>query len=367
MSAMRAVYTQMPRRRKPAGRLLALAAAAALAADPGAGSAAAEPRLERLTQPWPAAEAPWNAGEAVTFDSTSPFSPAEFALSPEKRTPTKAVATLFWPKGRHAPRSVPAVILLHGSGGVLPARELTYGAQLSKLGIAVLVVDAFASRRDLGTSFTERLINITESMMLADAYAGLDWLARRPEIDPARVVLAGFSYGAMATMYGMNATIARRLAPDGKRFAGHVAYYGPCIARFADPATTGAPLLMLYGTADDLIDPKRCAETAAELRRGGSAVEVVAYEGAPHQWDGGWGRRYIGRLLNPCDLEVEPDGTVRDRRTLIPMTGPNARRIILGLCVENRPYLIGSDEAVRLRSNRDFGAFLARVFQPARR
>jgi hypothetical protein len=38
------------------------------------------------------------------------------------------------------------------------------------------------------------------------------------------------------------------------------------------------------------------------------------------------------------------------------------RKIILGLCTGSRPYPIGRDDAVRARSNRDFGAFLARVF-----
>ena len=38
------------------------------------------------------------------------------------------------------------------------------------------------------------------------------------------------------------------------RFAGPVAFYGPCIARFADSRTTGAPLLMVYGEKDELID-----------------------------------------------------------------------------------------------------------------
>src|SRR5437763_372096 len=83
---------------------------------------------------------------------------------------------------------------------------------------------------------------------VTDAYAGLAWLASRGEIDPKRVVLTGFSYGGMSTMYALQAQIAERLAPTGLRFAGHVAFYGPCITRWEDKRTTGAPLLMLYGS-----------------------------------------------------------------------------------------------------------------------
>ena len=86
--------------------------------------------------------------------------------------------------------------------------------------------------KNRATSFIGRLFEITESMVLADAYAGLAFLAERPEIDPKRVALVGFSYGGMSTMYALNAAVADKLLPSGLRFAGHVAFYGPCIARF---------------------------------------------------------------------------------------------------------------------------------------
>jgi dienelactone hydrolase len=282
-----------------------------------------------------------------------------------------ASATLFLPPGRHQARSLPAVVMLHGSGGVLWAREMTYGRQLAAMGIAALVVDAFAARRELGRGFVDRLLNITESMMIADAYAGLAYLAERhPAVDPGRVALVGFSYGAMASMYAMNARVAERLGRGRNsatlRFAGHVAFYGPCIARFSEPRTTGAPLLYLYGTADILIDRARCEEFAADLRKGGSAVEIVGYKDTPHQWDGGWGRRTIGRTMHSCRLRVEPDGTVRDLNTLLPMSTPFLRKVILGLCASGPPYPIGADEAVRAQSNRDLGQFLARLFGRAR-
>jgi dienelactone hydrolase len=320
---------------------------------------------DRLNQPWPAPDALAGIrGESVTYPSISPFTLTDLDDAADvERTPAKA--TLFMPAGQHAPRSVPAVIMLHGSGGVLSARELTYGPQLAEMGVAALAVDAFAARRDRGTSFTERLLNITETMLIADAYNGLGYLAAKPEIDPKRVVLIGFSYGAMATMYALNAHVADRLAPPGLRFAGHVAFYGPCIAHFEDPRTTGAPLLMLYGTADEIIDDIRCTRTAAEFRAGGSDVQVITYPGAVHQWDGAFGRRLIGRNLAPCRFDIEADGTVRDDRTGLPMSSPFWRKVELMLCVEDRPYPIGRDDNVRAQSNRDLGRFLAKVFGPS--
>lgn len=326
----------------------------------------------RLTEPWPAV--PWpvgralgsTAGIAVSWPSSSPFTPGQIDADPEANPPTAALGRLFLPPGSHAPHSVPAVILLHGSGGVLPTRELTYAAQLAMMDVAALVVDSFAARRDRGTEFLERVLNITETMMLADAYSGLAFLASRPEIDPGRVVLTGFSYGAMAATYALYAQIADRLAPGGLRFAAHVAFYGPCIARFADSRTTGAPLLMLLGGDDEITDERRCAEIADDLRAGGSRVETIVYPGAVHQWDGAFERRPIGRNLRHCSLYVERDGTIRDRRTGLAMTGPFSRKVILGLCtLFAGPFPIERDDQIRARSNADWGRFLAGVFSRA--
>lgn len=318
-----------------------------------------------LRDPWPPqADLAGVAAQEVSFPSSSPFTPAQAGPSAE---PTTALGYLYLPRpparGAPAPRSVPAVVLLHGAGGVLPAREHLYGRQLAAMGAAALVVDVFGARRDRAAGFTERLLEITETMALADAYAALRFLSQRPEIDPRRVALLGFSYGAMASTYGVWATAAERLAPGGERFAGHAAFYGPCIARFEERRTTGAPVLILYGEGDELIVPERCAEFAEELRRGGSRATVVSYPGALHQWDGGQPRRTVGRLLGACRLVVERDGTVRDERTRLPMSGPILRRVILAACVEDRPYLIGADETVRARSNRELGRFLDGVFR----
>ena len=82
-----------------------------------------------------------------------------------------------------------------------------------------------------------------------------------------------------------------------------------------------------------------------------------------HQWDGSFGRRLIGRNLADCHFEVGADGVVRDRNTGFVVSGRFMRKVLLALCVEDRPYPIGRDDAVRRRSNRDLGRFLARVFR----
>ena len=307
---------------------------------------------------WPDSDIGHNVRqERVTFQSSDPFAPSDIGSAPAR----SVSGLLFLPASARPKHNVPAVVMLHGSAGLIYDRA-RYGPQLVAMGIAVLLVETYDSRRDLATSFIDRVLHITETMFVADAYAALHYLASRPEIDSRRVALAGFSYGGMATEYAMYAQMADALSPDGLRFVGHVAFYAPCIARFADSRTTGAPLLMLYGADDELIRPERCEQVANDLRTGGSQVDIVSYPGAVHQWDGGMPRGVIGRQLAGCRFLVSRSGTVRDRNTGLPMSGPFLRKIILGLCTGSRPYPIGRDDAVRAESNRDFGKFLARVF-----
>ena len=328
----------------------------------------------RLVEPWPdpasLADIP---GIPVSWPSSSPFAPDDIGGGPEDAPPTTAIGRLYLPPGLHAARSVPAVVLLHGSGGILGSRELTYAPQLARMGVAALVVDSFGARRDRGTEYLDRILNITEMMILADAYSGLAFLAARPEIDPHRIVLTGFSYGAMSTMYGLYAQVADKLMPpqsngERLRFAGHVAFYGPCIARFDESRTTGAPLLMLIGGKDELVNQRRCAEVAGDLRRGGSQVDTIVYPDAVHQWDGAFAPRLIGRNLAGCSLQVERDGTISDENTGLAMSGPFRRKIILGLCTLGaRAYPIARDDRVRAQAAADYGRFLAAIFAAAPR
>ena len=341
------------------GLLFVLAAFAALLVL--AAFAALPARAEvKITDPWPDPASLSIEGQAVSFPSLSPFDIG--GIDDAKTHPTETRATLFLPPGASATAKVPAVIMLHGAAGVLEARELTYGPQLAAMGIAALAVDTYGSRRDMAASFIGRALHITETMFVADAYSGLRFLAANPAIDAHRVVLAGFSYGGMATTYALYRQLADALAPPDLRFIGHVAYYGPCIAHFDDNRTTGAPLLMLQGADDILLDRNRCEAVADELRAGGSNVAIVRYPGAVHQWDGGWGRRTIGRDLAPCRFTVSKSGTIHDDRLLgLPMLNPFLRGVSLGLCTGG-PFPIGRDDAVRAQSNRDFGAFLDRAF-----
>lgn len=317
---------------------------------------AAQPALG-LPATWPATGSA--AGKPVTFPSSSPFSPAMIGRDAERTT---AVGTWFAPASASNAEPAPAVVLLHGSGGVIDARERGYARQLAQLGVGALVIDSFAARRDKGIAYLERILNITETMAMADAFAGLSWLGEQPEIDAGRVALIGFSYGGMATLYAANAGIAERLAPDGRRFVGHVAYYAPCITDFAEPRTTGAPILMLMGGRDALIDEGRCRKVADELRGGGSEVAMQVFPEAYHQWDGARGRT-LPRGLADCRFQVDDEGGVTDARSGLGMNGYAGRGLALSWCSDRDGFEIRRDDGVRARSTAILSRFLTEVFE----
>ncbi len=332
-----------------------LAAWLALSAPLAAAAAAAS-----LDVPWPDPDTVHDVTpRQITLSSSDPFTPADIGQA--RRRSVRAV--LYLPPGASPLHRAPAVVLLHGSVGDTEERGYRYGLPLAELGVAVLVVETYASRADLATSFIGRALHITETMFDADAYAGLAALAARPDIDAAHVALLGFSYGGMATTYALYDAVADRLAPIGPRFIAHIAYYTPCIARFADSRTTGAPLLMLYGGRDQLIHPDRCAEIAHDLRGGGSAVTIIDYPEAVHQWDGELAPRLIGRHLADCRFRVDRHGMVHDAGSGVAMNNWFTRGLVLALCTGDRPWPIGRDDAVTAQSNRDLLRFLTSVFQ----
>jgi len=119
-------------------------------------------------------------GTRVTWPSQSPFTLSEVGDSGVANT--DAAGMLFMPPAALAERPVPAVVLLHGAAGVLSAREITYAKQFAAMGLGALVVDAFGTRRDRATRFVDRLVNITEAMVLADAFAALRYLSPTPPL-----------------------------------------------------------------------------------------------------------------------------------------------------------------------------------------
>lgn len=248
-----------------------------------------------------------DASGVVRITSASPVSFKGIFSSREEEAPTSIVATLYLPEGASESCPVPAMVILHGSGGVQSSRESAYGEFLADNGIAGIVLNSFESRGITGaTSYGDKILCVTEADMVADAYAALQWLQRHPKIDPTRIGLMGFSYGGMATRYARDIRTMNSLAPDAHPFAVHIDYYGPCFIDLCTSETTGAPYYSFRGALDESVDLRSAADVEERLRAAGSRVGTHIYPHAAHAWEFE-SRQEFRDSLNLVDCQIGID------------------------------------------------------------
>ena len=223
-----------------------------------------------------------------------------------KGKPATLTGTLFLPGAGEA--RLPAMVIVHGSGGVSTERENAYAREMTTMGVAAFVPDLFTGRGVKST--VEDQSAVTGFEMVEDAFTVLGKLARHPRLDPKRIGIMGFSKGGTVTMNAALLRYADRLLPGGPRYALHVAFYPACPSYFRNKATTGAPIHVLSGGADTYVGVKPCADYVAALKTAGANVDHIVYPNAEHGWDGS--RAYSiprGENYSRCIFEEQADGS----------------------------------------------------------
>lgn len=242
--------------------------------------------------------APPSAAQAPSPQAPSPQTPSRIEAIPiRSATPTgdeflrggapgrEAVIAgeLRLPAGA-ATTKVPAVVLVHGSGGISGSLDL-WARDLNAAGLAVLILDSFSGR---GITSTVADQNQLHSLAMAvDAYRALDALARHPRVHADRIGVVGFSKGAVASVYSAVERFRQAHAADGgQRFAAHVGLYTPCnVAYRDDAAVSPVPIRLFHGAADDYVPAEPCRGYVARLREAGADVALTEYAGAHHGFD----------------------------------------------------------------------------------
>jgi dienelactone hydrolase len=178
---------------------------------------------------------------------------------------------------------LPAVILVHGSGGVNVSHE-RWAQEINSLGVATFTLDAFSGRGIVNTIDDQSQLNALA--MMVDAYRALAILARHPRIDPDRIAVMGFSKGAVAAVYSSNERFRKLYGPPNVQFAAHIGMYTPCNVRYdEDEKTTGKPIRLFHGIADDWVAIEPCRAYVARLSKAGAAVALTEYPDAFHAYD----------------------------------------------------------------------------------
>jgi dienelactone hydrolase len=178
---------------------------------------------------------------------------------------------------------VPAVILVHGSGGISGATD-AWARELNSMGVAAFILDTFSGRGIVSTVTDQSQLN--SLAMMVDAYRALGMLAAHARIDPARIAIMGFSKGAVASVYSANERFRKMYAPAGAQFAAHIGLYTPCNVEYRDDdRTTGKPIRLFHGLADDYVAIGPCRTYVARLKKAGADVQLTELADAHHAYD----------------------------------------------------------------------------------
>jgi dienelactone hydrolase len=191
---------------------------------------------------------------------------------------------LFKPQGAGP---FPALVYMPPCGGPnnpaeFQQEKFVIDRMLSK-GVATLIVDPLTARGE-NTGNCDKLLTVLADVhnknqavlqLLTqggdDAVAALKAVKAMPDIDPNKVFLIGYSAGATASLYAVDAKIP---GTHDTKVAGVIAYYPLCY----DNVDPSVPTLVMIGDKDDWTGPA----AACQALNGKTNFEVVVYPGATH-------------------------------------------------------------------------------------
>lgn len=213
-----------------------------------------------------------------------------------------------------APAKVPAVILVHGSGGIGAGPD-AWARTLNEAGVAAFILDTFSGRGIVSTVEDQEQLN--SLAMMVDAYRALDVLAAHPRIRADRIAIMGFSKGAVASVYSaMDRFRAAYGGSGGNRFAAHIGFYTPCNTTYEGDTKVGpgAPIRLFHGVSDDYVSIAPCRDYVARLRSAGADVSLAEYPDSQHGFDNPTSPPLVpvpkAQSTRDCRLREGPDGTI---------------------------------------------------------
>ena len=261
--------------------------------------------------------------------------------------PVRITGLLYRPEGPAPTAGFPAVIVLHGCGGMysglrghadeLSRHNAAWTSDLVAEGYAVLFPDSFSPRgqREICTiAPASRTINAGRRRL--DVLGALAWLGSRRGVDRDRVALLGFSHGGTTTLASINArdgaVIALRDVPDAPPFfRAAVAFYPGCRGFHAagERWQPAMPVRIYIGDKDDWTPAAPCADLAKAKKAGGEPLEVTVYADSHHGFDAPAGRLVVRRNV-PGGVNPGQGVTVGPNAE----TGADARRETLAFLRE---------------------------------
>lgn len=251
---------------------------------------------------------------------------------------------------------VPAVIILHGAGGLIASNEL-WSRILNAMGIATLSVDSHSGRNLDVISANQGSLGFFAYTL--DAYRAQALLAAHPRIDPERIALMGTSRGARAALYGSLKRF-RDMWASGRDFAAYIVLYGACDSPYVigENDVSDRPIRQFHGGSDDVISIAPCRKFYERLRANGKDARLTELPNAWHLFDNpAVPRGPIAakiQTLRSCGVREETLGVLIDIATSRPFTWDDS-------CVGTSSH-IGYDEGAMRSTHAAVSELLRAVF-----
>ena len=293
--------------------------------------------------------------QVQTFQSTT-LTDEEFLTGQRDGKPVTLAGILRIP--RPGSDRLPAVVLLHGSGGV--AGYVDDCAQwLAKMGIATFVVDSFTGRGLV--SVVNDQAQLGRLATIVDAYRALAFLSQHPRVDPQRIAVMGFSRGGQAALYSSMRRFQRMHLDPSLGFAAYIAFYPDCRTTYIEgDDVVDRPIRIFHGAADNYSPVETCLTYADRLRDTGKDIQLTQYANAHHAFD--WPalkppiQMAKAQTTRQCRLEEVADGRVINSRTKETFTYSDP-------CVE-RGATIAYDEQAYEAAQRALREFITATLAP---
>jgi dienelactone hydrolase len=285
---------------------------------------------------------------------TVTLSTADFLLGKKDGKPAMIAGELRIPKP--GTDRLPAVVLVHGSGGV-GFNSGMWVDDLNKAGFATFVTDSFTGR-GITNTFTDQS-QLSSYTMMNDAFAALAVLAKHPRIDPDKIAVMGFSKGAIPSVYASMNRFQNAYASEGATFAAYIGFYTPCnIALIDDEKVSAKPIRLYHGTADDWVPVGPCRDYVARLKKAGANIDLVEYPGAAHAFDNqsipGTCQLPQAVTARKCRFEEKPVGAIINGDTGQPAAPSDP-------CIERGVTMAYNAEATNA-ARKDVVEFLGKLF-----
>src|SRR5215475_2844231 len=277
--------------------------------------------------------------ELRSFESLT-LTDQEFLTGDKSGIPVTITGELRLPQATTG--RVPAVIMLHGAGGLVASNEL-WSRVLNAMGVATFAIDSHSGRNLENISANQGSLGFFAYTL--DAYRAQELLAAHSRIDPGRIALMGTSRGGRGALYASLRRFRDTWA-SGRDFAAYIPLYAACDSPsvIGEEDVSDHPIRQFQGGADDVVGIAPCRTFYQRLRANGKDAQLTEYPNVSHLFDNpAVPPRPIPvkiQTSRSCDMKEEPLGVINNIATKRPFSWDDT-------CVEINTHFAYDEPATR--------------------